>query len=113
VARESATEQHVEPSLGESSRSENNTLGDTAAAHAGAASEPAPPIDWRTEIETSTHALKQHDGIESGRHSLAGPKQQALSASPQDTCVSVREMRARLGNQLRGLRVAALQGRSD
>src|ERR1700730_13600740 len=46
VARESATEQHVEPSLGESSRSESNTLDDMVAAHAGAASEPAPPIDW-------------------------------------------------------------------
>ena len=50
VARESATEQHVEPSLGESSRSENNTLGDTAAAHAGAANEPAPPIDWHGRL---------------------------------------------------------------
>jgi len=83
VARESATEQHVEPSLGESSRSESNTLGDTAAAHAGAASEPAPPIDWHAEIETSAHALEQHDSIESGRRSLAGPKLPALSAVPQ------------------------------
>jgi hypothetical protein len=83
VARESATEQHVEPPLGESSRSENNTLGDTAAAHAGAASEPAPPIDWHAEIETSAHALEQHDSIERGRRSLAGPKQQGLSASPK------------------------------
>jgi hypothetical protein len=83
VARESATEQHVEPSLRESSRSENNTRGDTAAAHAGAASEPAPPIDWHAEIETSANALEQHDSIESGRRSLAGPKQPALSAVPQ------------------------------
>ena len=83
VARESATEQHVEPSLGESARSENDTLGDTAAAHAGAAGEPAPPIDWHAEVETSAHSLEQHDSIESGRRSLAGPKQQALSASPK------------------------------
>ena len=83
VARKSATEQHAEPSLGESARSENNTFGDTAAAHAGAASEPAPPIDWHAEIETSGHALEQHDSIESGRRSLAGPKRQALSASPK------------------------------
>jgi hypothetical protein len=83
VARKSATEQHVEPSLGESSRSENNTLGDTAGEHAGAASEPAPPIDWHAEIETSARALEQRDSIESGRRSLAGPKQQALSASPK------------------------------
>jgi hypothetical protein len=82
-ARESATEQHVEPSLGEPSRSENNTLGDSDEAHAGAASEPAPPIDWHAEIETSAHALEQQGSIESGRHSLAGPKQQALSASPK------------------------------
>jgi len=83
VARESAIEQHVEPSLREPSRSENDTLGDTAAAHPGTASEPAPPIDWHAEIETSAHALEQHDRIESGRRSLAGPKQQALSASPK------------------------------
>jgi hypothetical protein len=83
VARESVTEQHAESSLGESSRSENDTLGDTAAAHVGAASEPAPPIDWHAEIETSAHALERHDSIESGRRSLAGPKQQALSASPK------------------------------
>ena len=68
VARESATEQHMESSL---------------AAHAGAASEPPPPIDWRAEIETSVHALEQHDRIESGRRSLAGPTQHALSASPR------------------------------
>ena len=83
VTRESATEQHVEPSLGESSRSENNTLDDVGAAHAGAAGEPAPPIDWHAEVETSARALEQHDSIESGRRSLAGPKQQALSASPK------------------------------
>jgi hypothetical protein len=83
VARESATEQHVEPSLGESSRSENNTLGDTVAAHAGAASEPAPPIDWHAELETSAHTVEQYDSIESGRRSLAGPKQQVLSTSPK------------------------------
>jgi hypothetical protein len=83
VVRESATEQHVEQPLGESSRSENNTLGDTAAAHAGAASEPAPTVDWHAEIETSAHALEQHDSIESGRRSLAGPRQPALSAVPQ------------------------------
>jgi hypothetical protein len=79
VARESVAEQHVEPS----SQSENNTLGNTAATHAGAESEPAPPIDWRGELETSAHALEQHDSMESGRRSLAGPKQQALSASPK------------------------------
>ena len=56
VARESATEQH---------------------------SEPVPPIDWHAEIETSAHALEQHDNIESGRRSLAGPKGLALSAAPQ------------------------------
>jgi hypothetical protein len=83
VTRESATEQHVEQPLRESSRSENDTLGDTAAAHAGAASEPAPPIDWHTEIETSARALEQHDSIESGRRSFAGPRQPALSAVPQ------------------------------
>jgi hypothetical protein len=83
VARESATEQHVEPSLGEDSRSENDTLGDTVAAHVGAASEPVPPIDWYAEIETSAHTLEQHDSIESGRRSLAGPTQHALSASPK------------------------------
>lgn len=71
VARESATQQHVEPSLGQS------------AAHAGGASEPAAPIDWHAEIETSAHALAQHDSIESGRRSLAGPAQHALSASPK------------------------------
>jgi hypothetical protein len=54
-----------------------------SAAHAGAASEPAPPIDWHAEIETSAHALEQHDSIESGRRSLAGPKLPALSAVPQ------------------------------
>jgi hypothetical protein len=83
VARESATEQHVEPSLREPSRSENDTVGDTVAAPAGAAIEPAPPIDWHAEIETSAHALEQRDSLESGRRSLAGPKQQALSASPK------------------------------
>jgi hypothetical protein len=83
VAREPATEQHVEPSLGESSRSENDTPGDTGATHAGAASEPVPPIDWYVEIETSAHALEQHDNIESGRRSLAGPKQPAVSAASQ------------------------------
>ena len=55
----------------------------TAAAHAGAASEPAPPIDWHAEIETSARALEQRDSIESGRRSLGGPNQQALSASPK------------------------------
>ena len=83
IARESATEKHVEPSPGEASRSENDTLGDTVAAHVGAAGEPAAPIDWHAEIETSAHALEQHDRIESGRRSLAGPKEQALSASPK------------------------------
>ena len=83
AARESATEQHVEPPLGESSRSESNTLDDMVAAHAGAASEPAPPIDWHAEIETSARALEQHDSIERGRRSLAGPKQQELSATPK------------------------------
>ena len=83
VARESATEQRVEPSLGETSRSENNILGDRAAARAGAASEPAPPIDWHAEIEKSAHALEQHDSLERGRRSLAGSNQQASSASPK------------------------------
>jgi hypothetical protein len=83
VARESATERHVDPSLGESSRSENDTLGDTVAAHAGALSEPASPIDWHAEIETSARALEQRGRVESGRRSLAGPKQPALSASPK------------------------------
>ena len=83
VARESATEQHVEPSLGEASRGENETLDDTVAAHVGAASKPAPPIDWHAEIETSAHSLERHDSIESGQRSLAGPTQHALSASPK------------------------------
>ena len=83
VARESATEQHMGRSPGESSRSEDDTPGDTVATQAGAASEPVPPIDWHAEIETSAHALEQHDNIESGRRSLAGPKQPALSAAPQ------------------------------
>jgi len=81
VARESVAEQHVEPSLVESSRSENNTLDDAASVQAGAASEPAPPIDWYAEIETSARALEQRARIERGRRSLAGPNQQALSAS--------------------------------
>ena len=83
VAREPATEQHMDPSLGESSRSEDDIPDDTVAPHAGATSEPVPPIDWHAEIETSAHALEQHDNIESGRRSLAGPKQPALSAAPQ------------------------------
>jgi hypothetical protein len=83
VAREPATEQHMDPSLGESSRSEDDTPGDTVATHAGAAREPVPPIDWHAEIETSARALEQRDTIESGRRSLAGPKQPALSAAPQ------------------------------
>ena len=62
---------------------ENEAVGDTVAAHAGAASEPAPPIDWHAEIETSAHTLEQRDGIESGRRSLAGPKQPALRGSPK------------------------------
>ena len=83
VARKSATEQHMEPSLGESAQGEYGTVGDTVAAHAGAPSEGAPLIDWHAEIETSAHALEQHDSIESGRRSLAGPKRHALSASPK------------------------------
>jgi hypothetical protein len=79
VARESATDQHVEPP-----RSEHDILNDTAAAPAR---EPAPPIDWHAEVETSVHALEERDRIESGRRSLAGPNYQALSASPQaPTC---------------------------
>ena len=81
VARQPATDQHMGPSLGESSRSENDTPGDTVATQAGAASEPVPPIDWHAEIETSAHALEQHDNTDSGRRSLAGPKQPALSAA--------------------------------
>jgi hypothetical protein len=81
VAPEPVTEQHAEPSPGESSRSENDIPGDTAATHAGAASEPVPPIDWHAEIEKSAHALEQHDNI--SRHALAGPKQPALSAVPR------------------------------
>jgi hypothetical protein len=83
VAREPATEQHMDPSLGKSSRSEDGIPGDAVATHAGATGEPVPPIDWRAEIETSDHALEQHDNIESGRRSLSGPKQPALSATPQ------------------------------
>jgi hypothetical protein len=83
VAREPATEQRVDPSLLESARSEDDTPGDTVATQAGAASEPVPPIDWHAEIETSAHALEQHDTIESGRRSLAGPRQPALSAGLQ------------------------------
>lgn len=71
VARESATQQREEPSLGQ------------PATPAGVASEPASPIDWHAEIETSAHALAQHDSIESGRRSLAGPTQPALSAPPK------------------------------
>ena len=82
VKREPATEQHMDPSLGESSRSEDDTSGGTVAMHAGAASEPVPLIDWRAQIETSAHAVEQHGHIESGRRSLAGPKQPASSAAP-------------------------------
>jgi hypothetical protein len=83
VAREPAIEQQMDPSFGESSRIEDGTPGDTSVTQAEAASEPVPPIDWHAEIETSAHALEQHDNIESGRRSLAGPKQPALSAAPQ------------------------------
>ena len=83
VAREPATEQHMDSSLGEPSRSESDTPADRVAAHAGAASEPVPPIDWHAEIETSARAVELHDNIESGRRSLAGSKQPALSAGPQ------------------------------
>ena len=83
VAREPATEQHMDSSLGEPSRSESDTPADRVAAHAGAASEPVPPIDWHAEIETSARAVELHDNIESGRRSLAGSKQLALSAGPQ------------------------------
>jgi hypothetical protein len=82
AAREPATEQRMDPSLGESSRSEDGTPGDTVATQAGPASEPVPPIDWHTEIETSAHALEQHD-IESDQRLLAGPKQPALGAVSQ------------------------------
>ena len=62
VARGPATEQHAGPSLGESSRSENGIPGDTAATHAGAASEPVSPIDWHAEIEecSRTRAARQY-----------------------------------------------------
>ena len=83
VAREPATEQHRDPSLGEPSRGESDTPVDTVAAHAGVASEPVPPIDWHAEIETSARAVQLHDSIESGRRSLAGRKQPALSAGLQ------------------------------
>lgn len=83
AARKSATEQHVEPSLRESSRSDNDTPGNAVAVNAGAASEPAPPIDWHAEVGTSARALEQHASIERGRRSLAGPNQPALSASPK------------------------------
>jgi hypothetical protein len=82
VARESATEQHMRPSLRESSRSENDTPGDTVATHAGAPGEPVPAIDWYAEIESGSHALGQRDSMESGPRSLAGPKQAAVSAAP-------------------------------
>ena len=81
VARESAIEQHAEPSLVKASPSKNDALSDTAAARVGAASEPAPPIDWYAEIEKSAHALDQRYSIESNRRSLAGPRHGALSAS--------------------------------
>jgi hypothetical protein len=61
VAHQPATEQHVEPSLAEPSRSENDTPGDTPATHAGTAREPVPPIDWHSEIEASARALEQHE----------------------------------------------------
>ena len=61
----------------------SGTPGDTSVTQAEAASEPVPPIDWHAEIETSARALERHDSIQSGRRSLAGPKQQALSASPK------------------------------
>ena len=83
VAREPAIEQQMDPAFGESSRIEDGTPGDTSVTQAGAASEPVPPIDWHAEIETSAHALEQHDNIESGRRSLAGAKQPALSAATQ------------------------------
>ncbi len=80
VARESASEQRMEPSLEQPSKNETETLGDTIAARTNPASEPAPPIDWHAEVETSARALQQRDTIESGRRSLAGPNQPALSA---------------------------------
>jgi hypothetical protein len=82
-ARGSPTEQHAKSSLRESARSENDTLDDTVAAHTGAASEAAPPIDWYAEIEKSARTLEERERIERGRRSLAGPNQPALSASRQ------------------------------
>ena len=83
VARGAAIEQPAKPSLRESPRSENDTLDDTVAAHAGAASKAAPPIDWYAEIEKSARTLEQRERIERGRRSLAGPNQAALSTYSQ------------------------------
>jgi len=59
VAQTPANDQHVEPSL---------------------ATEPAPPIDWRAEIDKSVLAQEQHYNIERNRRSLDG-----WPASPLDT----------------------------
>jgi hypothetical protein len=87
AARASATTQpYVEPSLGESSRSETEALGNKVAARTGSASEPAAPVDWHAEARASANALEQRDSIESDRRSLAGPKQHPSSAPPTPAC---------------------------
>lgn len=114
VAREPATEQHVKPSRGESSPRENDTSDDTGATHTGAASEAVPPIDWYADIETSAHTVEQHDMIESGRRSLAGPKQPAVSAAPQKPVCPYDKCEPGWGGRPGDFQaVATLQGGSD
>jgi hypothetical protein len=114
VAREPATEQHMDPSPGESSRSEDGIPGATVATHTGPARESVPAIDWRAEIETSAHALEQHDNVETGRRSLSGPKQPALSAAPQKPACPYEKCEPHWGENLGIFKpVATLQGRSD
>jgi hypothetical protein len=100
ISPQPATGQHVEPSLGEPPRVENDTLGDTVAAHAGAASEPVRPIDWQAEIETSVRVLEQRDNIANSRRSLDGPTRPASSADPQGPACPYEQCEAGWGESL-------------
>jgi hypothetical protein len=75
----SSARPHVEPSLGEPSRSETEVPESEVAAGAGFPSEPAAPVHWYAEARTSADALEQRERIERERRSLAGPKQSPLS----------------------------------
>ena len=100
IAREPATERHVELSVRKSSRSESDIPVDTVATHAGAGIETVPPVDWHAEFEATAHALEQHDDIESGRRSLAGPKQSAVSAAPEKPACLYEKCEAGWGENL-------------